>query len=172
MILNNSIRAGNFIYCFIYWSPHEESVYFNDGDGHYHPNAYVVDGKGWATFKTADGTVYIDEPTKEPGTFVDTSHSRGKYEIIKTTDSGISLFHINPIPADRKLDIEYLTGSQTREIVASDKRVTLVAVTGPIYVNDKKLESLQHVKIFPGKTANLTLSEYSICAVVSEANED
>jgi hypothetical protein len=169
MILNNSIRAGNFVYCLVYWSPHEESSYFNDGNGHYHPNAYVVDGQGWAEFKDADGNVYISEPTKTPGTLVDTSHSRGKYEVIKTDNHGLSLFHVNPIPAELTLNIEYISGAQERELTPVDNRITVVVVTGPVYINNKKLESLQHAKIFPGKTATVTLGEHSICALVSEA---
>ena len=170
MILNNALNAGNFVYCMIHWSPHEEIEYFNDGDGHYHPSVYVLEGSGWAEFKTPEGDIYISEATGTPGTIVDTSHSKGNYQIIRTTDSGLTLFHINPVPATRNLHTEIVNGPITRTITADAKRVVVVVITGPITANGKQLTSLQHSKIFPGKSVELIIPEHAICALVTEIN--
>jgi hypothetical protein len=74
----------------------------------------------------------------------------------------------NPIPDSRELDIEIVKGPITKTVTAVDKRVTIVCITGPINANDKSIESLQHAKIFPGKTAELSLSEGTVCALVSD----
>ena len=170
MILNNSLSAGNFVYCMIYWSPYEESSYFNEGDGHYHPYVYIVDGAATAEFKTPDGKIYLSEPSGKPGTIVDTSHSKGNYQVIRTADSGLTLFHINPVPATRNLTTEIISGPSTLTITANDKRIVVVVITGPITANSKQLSSLQHTKIFPGKSAELIIPEHAICALVTEIN--
>jgi hypothetical protein len=74
----------------------------------------------------------------------------------------------NPIPADRVLDVEIIKGPTTKTVTATDKRVTIVCITGPITANDKQLSSMQYAKLFPGKTAELILPESSVCALVSD----
>jgi hypothetical protein len=74
----------------------------------------------------------------------------------------------NPIPDTRDLKVDILKGAGTHTITADETRKVIVCITGPIEANDKTLVSLQHAKIFPGKTVELTLPENTVCAVVSE----
>jgi hypothetical protein len=74
----------------------------------------------------------------------------------------------NPIPTTRDLNIEIVKDTTTKIITAGNTRITLVCIIGPITVNDKTVESLQHVKIFPGKTVTITLPEYKVCALVQD----
>jgi hypothetical protein len=78
------------------------------------------------------------------------------------------MIFFNPIPDTLNLAVEIVHGPITKTITAEDKRITVVCITGPITVNDKTVESLQHAKIFSGKTAELTLSENTICALVQD----
>jgi hypothetical protein len=74
----------------------------------------------------------------------------------------------NPIPDTRVLDVEIVKGPLIKTVTVTGKRVTVVCITGPITANDKTLASLQHAKIFPGKTAELNLPENTVCALVSD----
>jgi hypothetical protein len=168
MILNNAIRAGNFVYCMIYYSPYEEHHYTNEGDGHYHPYVYIVEGQGWAEWKNKAGEICLDEPTKPVGTLFDIRHSRGYHQTMRTSESGLSLFHVNPIPATRELNVDIINGPIKKTITAGTNRITIVVISGSATINDKDLSSLQHSKIFPGKTVELTIPEHAICAVVNE----
>lgn len=63
MILNNVVNARTFIYCSVYWSPHETSTYHNSSDGHYHQYIYFVHGKGLQEHSlTRDGEVIFTIP--------------------------------------------------------------------------------------------------------------
>ena len=168
MILNNSINAGGFIYCMAYFGPHESNTYFNDGDGHYHQWFYIVDGRAIAEIKTAvDGSLLETHDLKDIGPLVNQQKFKGKYTNLRTEDSGISLMFFNPIPETRELDIEIVKGPREVEVSAVDNRITLVAITGPIQANDKILQSMQHAKIFPGKTVSIKLEENAVCALVT-----
>lgn len=169
MILNNSINAGNFIYCMAYFGPNETTKYLNDGHGHYHQCVYVVSGEGIGTVTNEAGDVIISKPSVAPGELDETiGLTKGSYHTIQTTDNGLTIIMFNPIPCTRKLDVSILKGNSTHSITATDTRKTLVCITGPIQANDKELASLQHAKIFPGKTVELTLPENTVCAIVSE----
>ena len=169
MILNNAINAGGFIYCMAYFGPHESNTYFNDGDGHYHQCIYIVEGRGSGTITaTPDGEVLRYEDRDSQGQLIDLSPARGLYHTTKTQDISLTTMMFNPIPASRELDVEIVKGPTTKTITATDKRVTVVCITGPITANDKTLASLQHAKIFPGKTAELNLPENTVCALVSD----
>jgi hypothetical protein len=74
----------------------------------------------------------------------------------------------NPIPDTRNLDVEIVNGPINKTITAVDQRITVVCITGPITVNNKTLVSLQHAKLFSGKTAELSVPEGSVCALVSD----
>ena len=74
----------------------------------------------------------------------------------------------NPIPTTRNLNIEIVKGNTTKTITATDKRITIVSIIGPITVNDKTVESLQHVKVFPGKTVTIVMPEHTVCALVQD----
>jgi len=74
----------------------------------------------------------------------------------------------NPIPTTRGLNVEMVKGVTTKSVTATDKRITVVTIIGPITVNNKTVESLQYVKVFPGKTVEITLPEHTVCALVSD----
>jgi len=169
MILNNSINAGDFIYCMAYFGPNESTVYQNVGHGHYHQCFYIVEGSASAIIKDSEqGNVIETNDTKQPGTLIDQSHNYGKWTNIQTSEESITLMFFNPIPVTRNLKVEILKGANQYTITADDKRKTIVCITGPIKANDKELVSLQHAKIFPGKTVTLELPENTVCAIVGE----
>jgi redox-sensitive bicupin YhaK (pirin superfamily) len=74
----------------------------------------------------------------------------------------------NPIPDSRNLKVDIVKGPATRTVTADASRTTIVCITGPITANDKTLVSLQHAKVFSGKTAELVVPENSVCALVTE----
>ena len=169
MILNNAVNTGNFIYCIAYFGPNESTTYFNGGHGHYHQCFYIAEGSATAIIRdTEHGEPVEINDTKQPGTLVDQRHNYGKWTNVVTKDESISMMFFNPIPDTRDLKVEILKGSGTHTITAVDQRKTLVCITGPIKANGKDLTSLQHSKIFPGKTVELTLPENTVCAIVSE----
>jgi len=169
MILNNAVNAGGFIYCMAYWSPNERITYFNDGDGHYHQFVYVVDGEGYGEVRqTENGEIFRSDNTKRVGELLDLTDTRGMYHTTVTKEQSLNMIMFNPIPTTRILNVEIVNGPITKTVTASDKRITIVCITGPITANDKTLASLQHAKIFPGKTAELNLPENTVCALVSD----
>lgn len=168
MILNNSINAGNFIYCMAHFGPNESNRYYNSGHGHYHQCIYIVDGYGSGTITDTQGNILAADDTKRPGELIDLSMTKGTYHITKTTDSGLTVIMFNPIPDTRTLNVEILKGQGTHTITATESRKVLVCITGPIQANGKELISLQHAKVFPGKTVELVLPENTVCAIVSE----
>ena len=168
MILNNAVNVGNFIYCMTYLSPNESGPYYNSGNGHYHQWVYVVSGSGKAKISNEEnGPITLIKDVFWTGKIVDKSDTRGKYSRISTTE-GLSMIFFNPIPDTLNLAVEIVHGPITKTITAEDKRITVVCITGPITVNDKTVESLQHAKIFSGKTAELNLPENTICALVQD----
>jgi len=171
MIFNHAVNVGGFIYCTTYYGPHTVGNYFNDNDGHYHQWLYIIDGDAHAeVHESADPAsplVYADD-NHSPGTLLDVSPSKGKYVITTTTNSSLSMIMFNPIPHTRELNVEIVKGITTKTVTAGDRRVTIVCIIGPITVNDKTVESLQHVKIFPGKTVEITLPEHTVCALVQD----
>ena len=167
MILNNAVNAGGFIYCMAFWSPNERITYFNDGDGHYHQFVYVVDGEGHGEVRQTEASeIFRSDGTKRVGELLDLSDTKGMYHTTITKEHSLNMIMFNPIPDTRILDVEIITGPLIKTITATDKRVTVVCITGPITANDKTLASLQHAKIFPGKTAELNLPENTVCALV------
>lgn len=169
MILNNAVNTGSFIYCMFHLGPNEEHRYLNEGHGHFHQAVYVVDGSGIGTVTDKDGQVLVSKPSAMPGTLDESiALTKGTYHTLKTLESGLSLVMFNPIPDTRNLKIEIVKGNTTKTITAGDSRITVVCITGPITANDKTLVSLQHAKIFPGKSAELILPDNAVCALVSE----
>lgn len=169
MILNNAVNAGGFIYCMAYWSPNERITYFNDGDGHYHQYVYIVDGEGYGEVRlTENGEIFRSDNTKRVDELLDLSDTKGMYHTTVTKEQSLNMIMFNPIPDTRILDVEIIKGPITKTVTTTDKRVTVVCITGPITANDKTLASLQHAKIFPGKTAELNLPENTVCAMVSD----
>lgn len=162
MISNSIINAKSFICCLCYQGPNETFQYYNDKNGHYHSYLYTFEGLM---------EVYADEAKladPEVGILYDISHTHGKQITSNTQLQGCSFVTFNPVPIDRKLNINIVKDKQTIEISATDKRVTIVCFTGPVKVNDKTLNSTQYAVVFPGKTATLSMEENNICALVSE----
>jgi hypothetical protein len=150
-----------------FWSPNERITYFNDGDGHYHQFVYVVDGEGHGEVRqTETSEIFRSDGTKRIGELLDLSDTKGMYHTTITKEHSLNMIMFNPIPDTRVLDVEIVKGPLIKTITATDKRVTVVCITGPITANDKTLASLQHAKIFPGKTAELNLPENTVCALV------
>ena len=169
MILNNAVNAGGFIYCMAYQSPNERITYFNDGDGHYHQYVYIVDGEGYGEVRlTENGEIFRSDNTKRVDELLDLSDTKGMYHTTVTKEQSLNMIMFNPIPDTRILDVEIIKGPITKTVTTTDKRITVVCITGPITANDKNLASLQHAKIFPGKTAELNLPENTVCALVSD----
>lgn len=169
MIMNNSISAGNFIYCMFYAGPNETTTYFNDGHGHFHQAVYVVDGSATGTIRDSNGNEIITKPSVAPGEIDKTLiETKGTMHTITTKDQGLTFVAFNPIPDTRVLKLESLKGPITKTVTATESRITLVCITGPITANDKTLKTLQHAKIFPGKTAEVTVPKNAVCILVSE----
>jgi len=173
MLVNNAYNAGNFVYCSVYFGPHMISHYYNDNDGHYHQWLYIVEGDPATRAELRD----VDDLTVPPlfvgsgrgtGELLDVSDGLGKYVTTYTADKGLAMIMFNPIPTSRNLDVEILKGPIQIDITAENNRKTIVCINGPIQANNSTLSSLQHAKIFPGKTVNLTLSENTICAIVQD----
>jgi hypothetical protein len=171
MIFNHVVNVGGFAYCTTYYGPHTNYTYFNGNDGHYHQWLYIVDGAASAEVRDTEDRnqtpIYTDSK-HVPGVLLDVSASQDKYVTTTTDDIGLSMMMFNPIPTTRDLDVEIVKGITTKTITAENTRITLVCVIGPITVNDKTVESLQHVKIFPGKTVEVTLPEHTVCALVQD----
>ena len=171
MIVNQAINVGGFVYCISYYGPHTKYTYFNGNDGHYHQWLYIVDGDASAEVRDTEDRnqtpIYTDSE-HVPGALLDVSASEDKYVTTITDTNGLSMIMFNPIPTTRDLNVEIIKGVDTKTITATDKRITIVSIIGPITVNDKTVESLQHVKVFPGKTVTITLPEHTVCALVQD----
>jgi hypothetical protein len=72
----------------------------------------------------------------------------------------------NPIPHDRKLNVEIVKGPTTIEVVAGGDRTTVVCITGPVIIKGKRLESQQYATVFADTTASLEIPLNGICALV------
>lgn len=166
MISNSAFNAHNFIYCLAYQGPNETMVYYNDNDGHYHSLLYVIEGSMDVSISDTDTVEPSPLPKPEIGILYDIAHTRGKYVTSKTQSVGTSMITFNPVPADRKLNVEMLSGKQTVEVNAKDSRITIVCFTGPVNVNGKELKSTQYAVVFENKSATLTMEDNTICALV------
>ena len=171
MILNNSINAGNFIYCASHMGPEENTVpYLNTGNGHFHSWSYIVSGSAIVQFsETPDGPAVYSNDSKIPGTLFDHRPYKDLYHHIKTTDEHLSFINFNPIPDTRDIVVSILKGPQTDYVItAQEKRITIVCITGSITANGKDIKAMQHAKLFPKKQATLNLPDNTICALVSD----
>lgn len=168
MISNTIVNTNGFLCCFVYQSPHETTVYFNDYNGHYHSAIYLVEGH-LDTYPSDTETLAEDAVNAplESGVLYDISSTKGKFVISKTQDVGAAMIMFNPVPADRPLDIQIVKDAQTIELTATDKRITVVCLTGPVLANDKVLKTSQYATIFPSKSATLKLEDNTICAIVT-----
>jgi hypothetical protein len=168
MISHSAVNTGDFIYCSVYQGPHETTVYFNDYDKSYHQAIYLIEGNiDTYPSTTVDlASDAVNAPLVK-GILYDISHTKGMYVIGKTQTDGASMVMFNPVPCTETLNIEMVSGAQTREVTAGAKKVTIVCLTGPVAINNNTVDSMQFAKVFPGKTATITLTEGSICALVS-----
>ena len=168
MISNVAVNANSFIYCLVYQGPNETTTYFNDNTGHLHSAIYMVEGN-IDTYPSETETLTSDSVNAPllDGHFYDISNTRGKYIIAKTGNRGASMAMFNPVPADKKLDIEVIRDHKTLEVTATDKRVTIDCLTGPVKVNGKILKTNQFTVVFPNKSAKLVMGGNHICALVT-----
>ena len=166
MILNNSVNTNSFIYCNVYQSPNETTNYFNSGNGHFHESIYIIEGEISYTFadeSTLTGSATFSALAK--GQSINLTASKGKYVITKTADVGASMIMFNPIPESKHLDIEYTAENKT--ISATNNRVTVICITGPVIIKGKTLNSGQYAVVFENTSAELIQSDNTICALVT-----
>jgi hypothetical protein len=166
MILNQSINTNSFIYCSVYQSSHETTNYYNTGNGHFHESIYILEGEITYTFADAQelsGSETFNTLSK--GQTLDLTASKGKYVITKTADVGASMIMFNPIPDSKHLSVDFVTGDKT--ITATDDRVTVICITGPVTIKDKTLNSGQYAVVFANTSADLVQSNNTICALVT-----
>ena len=55
------------------------------------------------------------------------------------------------------------------DVTATDKRITIVSIIGPVTANEKELITMQYATVFPGKTIKLDIPKNGVCALVSYA---
>ena len=168
MIINNAVNTNSFIYCSVYQGPNETTSYYNSGNGHFHETIYLVEGTAeYALSDSAELQGSEEFINLEAGLVYNISNSKGKYVITKTKNIGASMIMLNPIPEDKKLEVEIIKGAVTKTITAGDQRVTVICLTGPITIKDKTLSSMQYAVVFANTSATLQLSENTDCAVVT-----
>jgi hypothetical protein len=168
MIINHSVNTNSFIYCSVYQSPHEQTNYYNAGNGHFHESIYLIEGTATYAFAdTLESQGAEEFKTLESDILTDISDSQGKYVITKTGSTGASMFMLNPIPETKQLGVEIVKGVSTKEITAGVKRITVICLTGPIIIKGKTLSSMQYAVVFANTSATLTLPENSVCALVT-----
>lgn len=171
MILTNAVNAGPFIYCMGYMSPHEYMVHNNFGAGHFHQHYYMLEGS--AHIEATKDLNPLTEPYRvieelQDKKTTDLTDTRGMYHKVWTKDRGAAVMNFNPIPETRNLSLEIIHGPKSTEISAGEHRITVVVIVGTAYANGKQLISMQYAKIFPGKTAELSVLENCVVALVSE----
>jgi hypothetical protein len=168
MILNHSVKAHSFIYCSVYQGPNETTIYHNSGNGHFHQDIYIAEGKSFYTITDTNslkgGETFTEISAKNK---YDLTEYKDKYVITQTKDIGCSMMMFNPIPDTKKLDIEIVDTPGSIYLSAGDERITIVCITGPITIKNKQLSSMQYSVIFPNTTQELIIPENSICAIVT-----
>jgi hypothetical protein len=173
MITNTPYKTNDFIYSLTYQGPHETTVYLNDNTGYYRSHIYMIEGEIDAYESNTETPSDLDLMIKTKlvrGTLYDSSHTKGKYIIAKTLENGAAMVMINPVPADRRMDVEILKDKQTIEINATDKKITIICLTGPIDVNGKTLKTTQYAVVLQNKSATITMEDNTICALVTDTD--
>jgi hypothetical protein len=168
MIAHNAVNANGFIYCNVYQGPNETTVYLNDGEGKYHQQIYIVEGD--VDTYPSDTAVKPTDAVNMPlsaGNLYDISHTKGKYVTGITGATGAAMVMFNPVPVERKLNIQIVKDAQSLQLDATTTKITVVCITGPVTMNTKQIESMQFVRLLPGSSATLSLDEGTICAIVS-----
>lgn len=167
-MINTVTDAGPFSYCTAFQFPHTSITYLNDGDGHFHQLAYIIAGQADGEIRaTPDSSILKKYTAEKAGNVVDMSPSQGRYHTTITGADGLGVIMFNPIPSTRKLTLDIIK-DETRTVTATDQRITIVCIIGPITANDKELTNLQFAKILPGNTVKLVVPKNSVCALVSE----
>lgn len=168
MIINHSVNTNSFIYCSVYQSPHEQTNYYNAGNGHFHESIYLIEGTATYAFSEAQEPQGNEEfKILESDILTDIGDSRGKYVITKTAGTGASMLMLNPIPETKQLGVEIVKGVSTKEVTAGTERITVICLTGPITIKEKILASMQYAVVFANTSATLTLPENTVCALVT-----
>ena len=167
MILSNNTNARSFIFCSVYFGPHENNTYFNEGPGHFHQWLYLVEGQAQAKFsQTKSGDTVDHEFELQKDQLYNLADSYGKYVITNTADQGASMIMFNPIPDDKNLSIDILKGPHTQELSAGQHRTTVVCINGPVSIKNKELESLQFATLLPNSSGQLEIPANCTCAIV------
>jgi hypothetical protein len=116
---------------------------------------------------TADGkVVQTIKSTSLDNSFLDHT-DLPKYETV-STEEGVTMMFFSPINIDKPIQVE-IKDAGTHTVTATDKRIAIVSIIGPITANDKELISMQYATVFPGKTAELIVPKNRVCALVSYA---
>ena len=167
---SEAYHAGYFTYCKVRWEPGEVSNYYSSGDMHHHQWLYIV--SGWAIAEIRDeedGPIIEYNDTKQPGALIDQTHTLNKWHRLTTTDSHIECIFLNPIPDTSNLNVELVKGrdTPTKEITATDKTITVVALEGDYSVNGKVVSEMKFGRIFSGNTKTINLNENTVIAIVT-----
>jgi len=170
MIVQNSVNTGGFLYCNLYVGPHQTGEYLNDGTGHYHQAAYIIEGDGTATSSAEKPPLPRETSHLTTGLFVDLSHSRGANTDIKTYETGTSMMFFNPIPDTRELDIVIAKGkdTQTLQLTPQDGiRTVIVSIVGTAIANSKELKASQYAIV--SKPVSIQLEPTGVIAIVKHS---
>ena len=168
-MIGNDVTAGNFFYCVNHWFPHQSKNFYNSvnsNDGMFHPYSYVIDGSCTAEFRDAENGQVVKsfELFAENKILLD-HNNLPEYEKV-LTENGVTVMFFSPIDITKPITVELKTTGE-HDVVATDKRITIVSIIGPVLANDKELISMQYAAVFPGKTAKLLVPENGVCALVS-----
>ena len=170
-MINVDVTAGNFFYCVNHWFPQQSKTFCNaiETDTNvWHQYSYVIDGSCVGEFRdTEDGKVLQTiKSTSLDNSFLDHT-DLPKYETV-STEEGVTMIFFCPINNSKPIAVE-IKNAGTYDVTATDKRITIVSIIGPITANDKELITMQHAAVFPGKTAKLVVPKNGVCALVSYA---
>ena len=169
-MIGNDVVAGNFYYCVNHWFPHQSKSFYNSVDSHdgYHQYSYVIDGSCTGEFRDNANRDPVRIITSDSlnNSFLD-HNDLPKHETVYT-DTGVTMMFFSPIDKSKPIKVEIIN-SGTHTITATDKRITIVSIIGPVQANDKELITMQYAAVFQGKTAELVIPENGVCALVSYA---
>jgi len=171
-MINVDVTAGNFFYCVNHWFPHQSKTFYNSVESEgkvFHQYSYVIDGKCTGQFRNTENGEVVRVITSDSldNSFLD-HNTLPKYETVSTGEEGVTMIFFCPIDISKPIKVE-IKNQGSHDVVAADKRITIVSIIGPVLANDKEIISMQYAAVFPGKTAKLVVPENGVCALVSYA---
>jgi len=172
MILHQAYNTNILNYCSLYFGPNESRSFLNVGVGSTHTHIYIASGSGKFTWTPEDNTEEIlDSYDVEAGQLIDVRETVGQLQLIGADDAGLSIMAFNPLFYDKDITndtVEIVKGPNNKTVVGEDKsRIVVICVDGKITINDKELVSLQHAMVYPGKTADITIPDNSVIAIIT-----